>query len=261
MIKVSGVIGAIVAAVVGAVVWALLAKYSGFEIGYVAWGIGAAIGYLSNRLGSKGAANGVLCAALALVSIGAGKILGSMWTVQQDFEELYVEEWLSTSSFQEVMGDAADFSRVKKPDEYPQFMVDHGYSAASDPKEVTAEEISYFEQVHVADLKWISETGPDHETWKTRSEPAAIAAAKEDVAALTLNDHIGYVKDGFNVIDILFAVFGVASAFVLGRGQAETPMKQVGYAPQREPGPPGGEPPPPGEFEGPPEPPEPKPPA
>ena len=223
-----GVVGALVAAAVGAVAWGLIAQYTGFEVGYVAWGIGAAIGFISALLGSGGVPNGVLCAVLALVAVGAGKLLGSYWTAEKDYREYYVEDWLSEESYQDLQQEATAFAQVKSEQEYPKFIVDNNCIGATTVEEVTKEDIEGFKEYHAEELKWIAQEKPTYEAWRAHEEPRvkeyAAEAAKDGSSILTFKDHVDFVRENLNAIDILFAVLGVASAFALGKGKEDMPV-------------------------------------
>lgn len=67
--------GGIVAGALGAALWAAISYYLNAEIGWVAWGIGAAVGYCV-RLGAReltGPVPAVIAVGLSLLSIAAGK--------------------------------------------------------------------------------------------------------------------------------------------------------------------------------------------
>lgn len=230
MIKPAGIVAALIAAVVGAVIWGLIAKFSGYEVGYVAWGIGAAIGFASNRLGGgAGVANGALCAALALVAIAGGKVAGSMWTMEDDLAEYYTEEWLSEDSYMTLVAEARVFAKTSDV-QYAQFMVDHGYTNETDPKAVSADEIAFFKEGHAQNLRKLAETKPTLEDWRTAEEDgiaeSAKEAAKEEAAAATLSDHVSVVKDNLDAMDLLFAGLGIVSAFGLGKGRESDALPQ-----------------------------------
>jgi hypothetical protein len=83
-VKAAGIIGAIIGGIAGALVWGAIAKYANLEVGYVAWGVGLAVGFLSYALGGRGIANGVLCAIVALLGIFGGKTVAMKWTATPD---------------------------------------------------------------------------------------------------------------------------------------------------------------------------------
>jgi hypothetical protein len=82
--KATSIIGAIGGGIAGALVWGAIAKFLNVEVGYVAWGVGLAVGFLSYAFGGRGAVNGVLCAIVALLSIYGGKVLAVKWTATSD---------------------------------------------------------------------------------------------------------------------------------------------------------------------------------
>lgn len=77
----TGWIGAVVGGAVGALVWAAIARFLHMEIGYVAWGVGFAVGFGSALLGGCGLANGIFCSLTCLLSIFAGKVLAVHWSL------------------------------------------------------------------------------------------------------------------------------------------------------------------------------------
>lgn len=78
--KLSSMIGAVLGGILGAVAWGLVAKFANVEVGYVAVGVGALVGFLSTMLGGRGMTNAVACAVIAIVAIFAGKVCSYMWT-------------------------------------------------------------------------------------------------------------------------------------------------------------------------------------
>ena len=70
------------AAIVGGVVWALVAVKAGFEVGYLAWGIGALAGMgIVAFTKERSARLGVAAVAFALLGLGIGKVLTAQWMV------------------------------------------------------------------------------------------------------------------------------------------------------------------------------------
>ena len=212
-------------AVIGAVAWGLLFFVASFEIGYLAWGIGAAIGFFSFALGGHGNASGLICATLALVSIATGKVLGSIWTTEPDLTSYYTEEWLSEDRYRSAMDEAIAFVKLKSEKEYPEFMVEYGCTEAADPAEVTKEDIEAFKEDHAVELRTLAEDKPTIEQWREKNLPwieeEAQIAAEEEAALWTVPDHFLWVVENSTGVDIIFVVLGFASAFALGRGRNE----------------------------------------
>ncbi|MBD0338163.1 MAG: hypothetical protein ICV67_02625 [Thermoleophilia bacterium] len=77
------------AAVAGGVVWGLIARWSGYEVGFVAWGIGflVATAVLVGARGGRGLRYQLAAVVLALLGILIGKYLGFAWTLAEIVEE------------------------------------------------------------------------------------------------------------------------------------------------------------------------------
>jgi hypothetical protein len=225
--KPGGIVGALAAAAIGAIAWALVAKFTGYEVGYVAWGVGALIGFTSALLGGKGVTNGVVCAVLALAAIASGKVLGSMWTTEQNAREAFAEEMLSQESYNMMMAESQEFAAISDETDYPKFLVDNGYYELTSVEEVTPGHIAQFKEQTAERLRQMAQTDPTYEQWKESETPHAMevvdAYAKEEAALWTIGDHIAWSKDNLAAMDILFAVLGIASAFALGKGKEEEP--------------------------------------
>jgi hypothetical protein len=65
----------LVAGAIGAGIWAVIAYFTGFELGWIAWGVGLLVG-VGVAIGNKGEGSvpaGVLAAVLAILSVVGGK--------------------------------------------------------------------------------------------------------------------------------------------------------------------------------------------
>lgn len=83
----------LVAAVVGGVAWGLVVKWSGYEIGIVAWGIGflAGAAVVTATRGGKGQVLQAVAVVSALVGILLGKYLGFAFAIQEQADEVGLE--------------------------------------------------------------------------------------------------------------------------------------------------------------------------
>jgi hypothetical protein len=74
------------AAIVGGVVWALIVRWTEYEIGFVAWGIGFLVGtaVAFGAGGARGVPLQVLAVVLALAGIVIGKYLSFVWVIQDE---------------------------------------------------------------------------------------------------------------------------------------------------------------------------------
>ena len=76
MVKlIQGTIGASIGAILGALIWYGIIYFTEYEIGIVAWGIGALVGFGAAVCGGEGLLMGGISALLALLSISLGKFL------------------------------------------------------------------------------------------------------------------------------------------------------------------------------------------
>ncbi len=75
MKSLGAILGGSIGGLVGAVIWAAVTHYSGYEIGWIAWGIGGLVG-VGVRLGTSGSggiSHGGTAAIIALVAVLGGK--------------------------------------------------------------------------------------------------------------------------------------------------------------------------------------------
>jgi hypothetical protein len=81
---VRGTLFAAVAGLIGAVIWAFISAKAQLEIGWIAWGIGGACGALmAVGVELPNVLSGAVAAALALVSVAAGKVLAVYLTIAE----------------------------------------------------------------------------------------------------------------------------------------------------------------------------------
>jgi hypothetical protein len=75
----------LVAAIVGGIVWGLIVKWTDYEVGFVAWGIGFLVGIavLAATRGARGPVFQVVAVLCALVGILVGKYLSFAWVLQE----------------------------------------------------------------------------------------------------------------------------------------------------------------------------------
>jgi hypothetical protein len=83
------VLAALVAAVVGGVAWGLIVKWSDYEIGIAAWGIGFLVGMavLTSTRGARGIPFQAIAVIAALLGILIGKYLSFAWVLQDVVDE------------------------------------------------------------------------------------------------------------------------------------------------------------------------------
>jgi hypothetical protein len=84
------ILGGVIAAVVSGVVWAAIAIWTGYEVGYVAWGVGLLCG-LGVVLFARGK-KGMPLQIVAVVTSVLGIVIGKYGTAQYDYQQWLIEE-------------------------------------------------------------------------------------------------------------------------------------------------------------------------
>jgi hypothetical protein len=86
---VPAVLAGVVAAILGAVVWGLIVKWTDYEVGFVAWGIGFLVGIavVAATRGARGLVFQFVAVACALLGILLGKYLSFAWVLQEVAEQ------------------------------------------------------------------------------------------------------------------------------------------------------------------------------
>jgi hypothetical protein len=83
----------LVAALVGGIVWGLIVKWTQYELGFVAWGIGFVVGtavvYGARNL--RGIPFQLTAVLFALLGIALGKYLGFVWVGQDELEVVGID--------------------------------------------------------------------------------------------------------------------------------------------------------------------------
>jgi hypothetical protein len=86
------VLAGLVAAVVGGVVWGLIVKWTDYEVGFVAWGIGFLVGIaVVTAARARGLVFQVVAVLCALLGILIGKYLSFVWVLQNAAEDEFGE--------------------------------------------------------------------------------------------------------------------------------------------------------------------------
>ena len=86
---VPAILAGLVAAIAGGIAWGLIVKWTDYEVGFVAWGIGFLTGItiLAVTRGARGLPFQAIAIVCALVGIAVGKYLGFVWSLQEAAED------------------------------------------------------------------------------------------------------------------------------------------------------------------------------
>lgn len=207
-------IGAAIGGVIGAAIWGGIAAATGYEIGYVAWGVGLLCGGGAMWLGGSGSMMGVACALIALVSIFSGKMLAVQMSAPGEIRKLIEAEY-TREMYQEYMDDAEALASLEPDADYREFMIERNYTFEEAPEDISDEEYAFFVEETVPSLRDIYENQPTYEEWKARGVKEGTDAVMAEVSLFDA------AKDNLGVIDILFALLGIGTAYKLGTGSEE----------------------------------------
>jgi len=207
----NAILGAVGGAILGAIVWAAVAVFTGYEIGWIAWGIGAAVGYGAKALEGKGLISGIVCAVLAALAILGGKMMVVNHFVNEEVTQ-FAAESASEEYYTELSSEAAAFAALTSETEYPAFMVERDYTDAETPTEVHPEEVEDFKTYNVPELQQWSTAPPSFEEWQV-----TMAANAETYAAAQI-PMTELLFGSLGLMDILFFGLGILTAFQVGSG-------------------------------------------
>ena len=203
---------AVGAALVGALVWKFIAVTFEYEFGLIAWAIGGAVGIAAASAGSRGMLAGVVCAVLAFGSIGVGKYWAYSAFIDQVQEAISgvmevdgVDEEMD-AYFEEEKEDARLLVSGSGSDIFiRRFMVERGYTFATDPASVSKAELADFREYVEPELRNMALNPPDFEEWQARSSESL-----DELSPLAM------MREDFGIFDILFVLLGIGTAFRLG---------------------------------------------
>jgi hypothetical protein len=187
-----------IAALLGAAAWGLVSFYGNLEIGWLAWGIGAFVGFAAVKGGGHGTLVAFSASVLALLSIGTGKHLAFGMAVDQGVQ-LALEQHLTPAAHAKRVQDAADWVALgEQPtrEQIRDYADGHGFDPTG-PEGVADDEVAL--------LRRFAADKPSLEQWRDQLREHA-------VASISFVDHL---KEDFHPADILFVLLGIASAFGL----------------------------------------------
>jgi len=213
MSMIKGVVGGAVGGALGAAVWAGVAYFTNFEIGWIAWGIGALVGAgvamgAGERVGPRTA---TAAAVIAVLAVLAGKYVAADLAVRKHMPEFFsakidelefTDEMLRINLADEVV---REFESAGKPLNWPAGMtVDEAGEQADYPPDVWAE----------MERRWAGIPAEEREATKTQMRDAIRESAREymDGSSVTLEAF----KASFGLFDLLWFGLAVATAFKLG---------------------------------------------
>ncbi len=211
---VKGVLCACVGGAIGAAIWAAIGYFLHFEIGWVAWGIGALVGF-GMALGagnSTGIGTGVIAAAIAIVSVAAGKYADAAMTMSNVVAEM------------EPMQATVEDAQVELADEIVEEFEAAGKTLVW-PNGMTVEEATTREDYPPVvwsemEKRWnkLSQAERDARVAQWQAEyDAGMAAAQQYMQS---QGTIDVLIANLGVFDALWAFLAIGTAFTIGKGGA-----------------------------------------
>lgn len=208
--RLNAIAGGVIAGAIGAAVWAVIARVTGMEIGWIAWGVGLLVG-LGVVMGNKGEGSpvvGVAAAVIAALAVVAGKYT-MVQLVLPDADEIVAQALHDLDNDELVVSYLADevvaeFEAEGKPVDWPEDIVVATASAETDyPADVWAEAV----------IRWEAKSADEREAY--RAQLKGTVAANADVFRSTIAA-AGFTHT-FGLMDIVFFGLAVLTAFKIGR--------------------------------------------
>lgn len=108
--------------------------------------------------------------------------------------------------YEEIMDDAEVYAaQVSDDASLREFMVDHSYSEAWEYADVSDEEIEDFKEFTGPELAGFAINPPTYKAWA--------GSAFDEIGEIST---AGLMMEGFGILDVLFLILGVGSAYRLG---------------------------------------------
>jgi hypothetical protein len=197
---VGALLGGLVAAAVGGGAWAAIGYATGYEIGWLAWGIGLLVG-VGVHFGGKGKLGthtGLLAGALAALAVAGGKYGVVYATLDRELGSAPAVTDENVISF---IADDVVAARLDagEPVEWPAGVdPDEAWVESDYPPDVWAEAAAHWDSLDA--------TGRDE--WRAYANPSI------DTMALTNEIY----TSTFNAFDLLWFALAIGSAFKIGAG-------------------------------------------
>jgi hypothetical protein len=204
-----GIIGGVLGGFVGAVIWAGISCFTGYEIGWIAWGVGGLVG-LGCAWGSQGSgrALGVAAVVITLLSIVAGKYAAVEFGIRKEIgsqDEVLQSALADLQKDEMVISFLADEAAAQRQAQgetiqWPDGVNPEEARLQSDyPPAIWAEAAS----------KWEGMSTQEHEQYRDQLEEHV----RTSIQAFFSNISSYGFLHSFGVMDLLFFGLAVATAF------------------------------------------------
>ena len=179
--------------------WYFLIKITGYEIGYVAWGVGVIVGFGGRIPSPRGSQTlGVVCGVCALIAILGGQYLAVLAFFDNHITKEAIKE------YREEMQAAQTAVNAKTREEIVQFLA----SQNEQPGEITEKKIAEFREKELPGYQDFVNGKPTREEYIKRMK--ALAHAFFPKATL--------FKESVSLFTLLWLALGVITAWKIGAG-------------------------------------------
>lgn len=186
------------AAMLGAAIWAALNFFADLELGYLAWGIGALVGFAIVKGGGHGTLLAASAAILAVLAIGTGKYAAFQLQMERQIDA--VVAGVDAKMLTDRLAQAEDWVALgEHPDKaaISAYLLDHDLGEL-DPDTFAAQE--------GPGLRQQVTTKPTLEQWRKQ--------LRDEISGqVGFADFVRALRAGFHPLDIVFVVLGLMSAF------------------------------------------------
>ena len=199
---------ATIVALVFALVWEFVAIQFEREMGFIAWAVGGAVGGAAVFFGGRGTLTATICGCLVVASIFLGKYLIVSTYLDETIAQL---EMVGNQDWGDVYQEAVSTERglyasiPKDDNSIKQFMIDHEYTKATSVATVPADDFKFFKEQFEP---WLASSASG-EMQAASHMAEGFKATMGEISPWTL------VKESLGVVDLIFLLLGVGTAFRL----------------------------------------------
>jgi hypothetical protein len=205
---VGAIIAGAIAAIVSGVIWGAITAITAHEVGYVALGVGALVGFAVIKMTPERSAKvGLIAAALALLGLFIGKMLGIEWGTTPEVAKSFEKN-------QAVMAGAVFEDMVAKG-EVDKDLAEWMKNSTED-EEAPVELQPKLEAVSQKVVERLKTMSPE--------EKKAMRKAKQAVASI---GYVERIKKTATPYDILWILLALGAAWKIGTGTALRKQEQA----------------------------------
>jgi len=205
-----GVLGAFAGALLGMGIWYGIAVATGYQLGIVAWGIGALTGFGARLLAREGnTALGVVSALFAAVAILLGGTLAVHHMIAGELGGLSHEN-LTHEIYTDSVKEAKEAGSLDTDAQIKAFLAKREGSSESD---ITKEDMDTFKKDELPEMKELASGSLTEQAYSARHHHETAAASGVVSVAGWVGAFIGSI---FSLWTILWLFLGCASAYKIG---------------------------------------------